>query len=226
MTLPSVAVDLETVSADTLDLRLLDHNGERTLQAALGDLFSGDGTIYLVVGFFTYNGYLEIREHIRDFLSRSADNELVIVIGPASDQFSPRIAQDLWDHEVAHQVSINKRPRGLHAKLYLRDGPTSHMILTSANLTRVGFEYNVELGMELKEGEASTMIEAYRSWAEDLADGSAPLSRRDLIFPLPLLACIINWTNKAKLLPRQYLVRRITPYLVVLLAVAIMFRVV
>lgn len=120
----------------------------RGIRQALGELFAGDGSVVLVSGYFTYNGFLGIKDDIEAFLSRSPENELVVVVGTASDQFSPRIATDLWELDPGDRVRIYKYPLGLHAKLYLRDGPNPRMILTSANITQVGFRYNVELGIE------------------------------------------------------------------------------
>ncbi len=217
---------MATVSQHDLDVHLLGSgSSSRTVTDALRDLLAEDGSVYIVVGFFTYNGFRVLRSEFRSFLDRSPDNTLVFIVGPASDQFSPRIARDLWAWDTAGEVKVRKQPKGLHAKLYLRTGETSHMILGSANLTRVAFEYNVELGIELRASTPShPRIDPYVEWVEDLALAAPLLDSRDLRFPLPVYSSVVNWTNKAKLLPRQYVLRRITPYAALLVVVAVVFR--
>ncbi|MFW5984542.1 MAG: NgoFVII family restriction endonuclease, partial [Halobacteria archaeon] len=64
-------------------LRLLDTNSsEVRFKEALSRLFDGDGTIYLVSGYFTYQGYDAICDDIESFLERSEDNELIVVVSP------------------------------------------------------------------------------------------------------------------------------------------------
>ena len=199
----------------------------RRITDALHDLFAGDGTIYLVVGFFTYNGYRAIREDIIAFLERSSENRLTVVVGPASDQFSPKIAQDLWGLDAAEQVDIYKYVRGLHAKLYLRDGPHPRLILGSANLTQVGFRYNLELGVEIVGADTTDhSIQPFLEWVRDLVERSEPIRRVDLLFPMPMLHSTINWTNKARLLPPRYVAKRLAPLFVLLLGVAILARII
>lgn len=206
----------ELVGTGTADRRFTD---------ALSDLFTGDGTIYLVTGFFTYNGYRTIRADIISFLERSSDNTLDVVVGPSSDQFSARIAEDLWAIDPSDQITIYKRPRGLHAKLYLRDGPDPHMILTSANLTRVGFQYNVELGMELASTNSDhPQITEFTEWVSEFVEHSSQLRKRDIIMPYLLGNSILNWTNKGRLLPRRYVLRKIVPIAILLIGLSSVFR--
>lgn len=197
----------------------------RSITDALGELFDGNGTICLVVGYFTYNGYRSLRGDIERFLDRSPDNELVVVVGTASDQFSPRIARDLWDMDTDGQVELYRYPLGLHAKLYLRDGPDPRMILTSANLTQVAFRYNVELGVEIATHDRDhPYIEPFRRWAEELVASAKPLRRRDLFAPIQMKNTVVNWTNKGRLLPRQYVAKRIAKAAVLVVAFAFLIR--
>lgn len=206
----------ELVGTGTADRRFTD---------ALADLFAGNGTIYLVTGFFTYNGYRTIRDDIISFLERSRDNTLEVVIGPSSDQFSARIAEDLWAIDPSDQITIYKRPRGLHAKLYLRDGPDPHMILTSANLTRVGFQYNVELGMELTCTHAEhPQLSEFTDWANDFVANSSQLRKRDISTPYLIGNSVLNWTNKGRLLPRRYVLRKLVPMAILLIGLSSVFR--
>lgn len=212
-----------TVTTELPEFRLLRSDTEqRECRAALSRLFGGDGTIYLIVGFFTYNGYRSIREEIIDFLERDPGNELHVVVGPATDQFSPRIAQDLRSLAAGDRVQVYTYRRGLHAKLYLRDGPDPMVIHTSANLTQVAFSYNLELGFQLVANDRShPQIAPFIAWAEELVDRSKPMRRRDLLWIVQLLTSIANWSNKARLLPRRHIAKRMAPFLVLLVAVAI-----
>ena len=191
--------------------------GERRVREALGDLFSGDGTIYLVVGFFTYNGFREIRDATARFLERSPENELKVVVSPSSDQFSSRIARELRQLDPDDQVELYVFERGLHAKLYLRDGPDGHVILTSANLTQVAFRYNVELGIELVGDREHPQIRPFVEWVDELVERARPVRRRDLLGPVQLVNTVINWTNKGRLLPVRHVARRIAPILLLAL---------
>ena len=217
---------MSDVTMDEIQSQLLhSYPDGRRIQDALQDLFSGDGTIYLVVGFFTHNGYQSIRSNIKTFLERTDTNRLRLVVGPATDQFSSRIAKDLETLDRGDQVEILGYRRGLHAKLYMRDGPEPHVILTSANLTKVGFQYNVELGIEFFSKDVDhPQIVAFREWVEDLVHRSEPLRRRDLFLGVQFLNTFINWTNKGRLLPRRHIAKRIAPVVILLFVIAIAAR--
>lgn len=207
-------------------IRLLGtHDAERRVQEALTDLFSGDGTIYLVSGYFTYQGYRAIRDDIVSFLRRSSANELIAIVSPASDQFSARIAMDLWDLDQGDQVQIYKQPRGLHAKLYIRDGPAPRCIVGSANITQVAFEYNIELGLEMvRDSPSHPDLQPFFDWLDEIVSKSRPLRRRDIFGPLQVGSSLINWSNKARLLPVRNVALRIVPVLFLLLLFSSIFR--
>ncbi|RQG98038.1 phospholipase D family protein [Natrarchaeobius chitinivorans] len=201
------------------------NDSERPTQEALSDLFAGDGTIYIVSGYFTYQGYLSIRDDVVSFLERSRENELVAVVGPASDQFSSRIAYDLWSLDDYNQVHLYKQSRGLHAKLYLRDGTEPTCIIGSANITQVAFEYNVELGLEMsRETSDHPDLKPFLEWAGDLVASSEPLRRRDVFGPVQVGSSFVNWSNKARLLPVRNVALRVVPVLLVLFVLAGLFR--
>lgn len=201
------------------------NDSDRRFPEALADLFAGDGTVYLVSGYFTYHGYLAIRDDIVSFLERSRDNELVAVVGPASDQFSARIAHDLWALDDHGQVHLYKQPRGLHAKLYVRDGPNPRCIVGSANITQVAFEYNIELSVELtRESSEHPDLKQFLSWADELVAASEPLRRRDVIAPVQIGSSFVNWSNKARLLPTRNVALRVLPILLLLVLLAGAFR--
>jgi len=207
-------------------VRLLEtDDSDRRFRDALAELFAGDGTVYVVSGYFTYHGYLGIREGIVSFLSRSPENRLILVVGPASDQFSAKIAHDLWTLDDHGQVSLYKQPRGLHAKLYARDGPEPICIVGSANITRVAFAYNVELNVELRyESSDHPELKQFLEWADGLVARSEPLRRRDVFGPVQVGNSVVNWTNKARLLPKRDVALRLIPVLVLLLLLSGLFR--
>lgn len=207
-------------------LRLLDTDAtDIRFQDALSDLFSGDGTIYIISGYFTYHGYRSIRDDIIAFLERSRENKLITVVGPASDQFSARIAYDLWKLDDHNQIKIYKQPRGLHAKLYLRDGPNPTCLIGSANITQVAFRYNIELNIEItRESTDDADFKPLLEWAEELVAASAPLRRRDILAPMQFGGSIRNWSNKAKLLPKRDVVIRVIPFVMVVLLLSMLFR--
>lgn len=202
-------------------------DSDHRFKEALAELFAGDGTVYLVSGYFTYQGYRSIRDDIVTFLERSRDNELVAIVGPASDQFSARIAHDLWNLDEHGQVRLYKQSRGLHAKLYLRDGPEPRCIVGSANITQVAFEYNVELNVELRRADPEHPdLKQFIEWVEGIVAESEPLRRRDLLGPVLVGSSFINWSNKARLLPMRNVALRVVPVLLLVVALAGLFRLV
>ncbi|AFZ73607.1 phospholipase D family protein [Natronobacterium gregoryi] len=196
------------------DIELVNNRwGDRTVDEQLRTLFEGDGTIYLVTGFFTYNAYHTLRPDIEAFLSRSTENELVIVVGPTADQFSATIARDLWQLDSGEQVHLYKYPDGfLHAKLYVRTGEHPAVVVGSANLTQVAFEQNLELSAYVEgDGPDDARIEPFADWIDDLLEVCKPVRRRDLFKPVMLSKTLVNWTKKGKLLPsRAVLAHRIS----------------
>ena len=198
----------ELVDTDRTDLRF---------QEALSELFSDDGTIYLVSGYFTYQGYQAIRDDVAAFLERSRDNELVVVVGATSDQFSARIATDLRSLDEHDQVRLYKQPRGLHAKLYFRDGPQPRCIVGSANITRVAFEYNTEINVTIERDRPDHPdLEPFREWVDELVDESTRLRRRDVFSPVLICGSVVNWSNKARILPVRNVILRAVPVVILL----------
>lgn len=202
------------------DIELVNNRwGDRTVEAQVRRLFEADGTIYLVTGFFTYNAYRALRPDIEAFLSRSPENELVIVVGPTADQFSATIARDLRRLDDGDQVRLYKYPDGfLHAKLYVRTGENPAVIVGSANLTQVAFEQNLELSAYVEgDGPDDDRIEPFVAWIEDLLDVCEPVRRRDLLKPVMIARTLVNWANKGKLLPTRAVFGHRAPYVVLCL---------
>lgn len=199
---------VQLVDTDSSDIRF---------REALSDLFADDGTVYIVSGYFTYQGYRAIREDIISFLERSRENKLIAVVSPAADQFSPRIAYDLWNLDDDDQVQLYKQPRGLHAKLYIRDGPNPTCILGSANITQIAFKYNTEINVKItRDSIDHPDLKQFRDWMVELVEESDPLRQRDLFAPFQVSGSVVNWSNKARHLPKRNVALRAVPVLLIL----------
>lgn len=187
--------DLMTTQMRTNDGASFSH-----IEEEISGLFAEDGTIYLVSGFFTYRAFERLRPEIVQFLSRSADNELVVVIGAGLDQFSPKIAHNLARMERSEQVEVLKYTDGfLHTKLYLRTGENPVAIIGSANLTTVAFTQNTELGLRVRPDNAA--FDEVLQYRDALLDASEPATGRDLFRPVMAYNTLVNWSNKGRLLP-------------------------
>ncbi|WP_254861938.1 phospholipase D-like domain-containing protein [Halovivax gelatinilyticus] len=197
--------------------------GEKQAEDQIRELFSEDGTIYLVTGYFTASGYRVLRPDIETFLARSPENRLIVIVSPTADQFAPEIVRDLERLDTADQVELYKYPDGcLHAKLYLRTGENPAAIIGSANLTKVGFTQNVELSVRFDDDALTDeAFESYLEWVEQLRAACTPIRRRDVLRPLLVLNSASIWLNKARLLPRRTLIHQ--PVVYVLLVIMMLF---
>ena len=192
---------------------------------SLTRLFDGNGTVYLVPGYFTREAYALIRDDIVAFLERDPENELLVVVSPTADQFTPSVGRDL--RGLGDRVQVYAYPHGcLHAKLYLRVGPEPFAIIGSVNLTRVALEQNVELGLIIEPesagadaGTSRARIDRLAEWTEELVATSRPIRGRDLHWPVMAFNSLSIWVNKARLLPRRRLVHQPFVYLVIFLVV-------
>lgn len=202
--------------------------GEHLVEDTIRDLFAGDGTIYLVTGFFTGNAYRLLRDDIADFLERSSENRLVILANPSADQFSKWVIRDLRRIEESDRLQLLKYPHGfLHAKLYVRDGPEPMAIIGSANLTRGAFDYNLELGLVVEgDGPDDPDVGRFVEWVEKVIEYSRPIKRRDLFLPVRMSMTVINWVNKGRLLPVKHVATRLTPILLVLFGALVLWRII
>lgn len=176
------------------------------IEDELQSLFGGDGTIYLVSGFFTYNAFDRLRADIDAFLSRDLDNKLVVIVSTSADQFSARIVRDLQALERNGQVKILRYRDGfMHAKLYFRDGPEPAVILGSANLTKVAMEQNFELCVAFKPEKPE--LDDIRTFVEALEERCEPVRPRDLFTPFMVYRTVVNWSNKGKLISPRTMLR-------------------
>lgn len=194
--------------------RLIDTlGGDSEVEAAIRGLFAGDGTVYLVTGFFTGNAYRLLRDDIEAFLERSPENELVVLANPAADQLSKWVIRDLRRLGEGTRLHMVKYPYGfLHAKLYVRDGPDPIAIIGSANLTRGAFEYNLELGLVIEgDGPDDPDVARFVEWVDEVLNYSRPIKRRDKLLPIRVAMTLSSWLNKGRLLPPIHVAGRMKP---------------
>jgi len=190
-------------------------------------LFAGEGTIYLITGFFTATAYNMLRDDIIAFLERDPDNELVVLVSPAADQISTKVIHDLQKLESSGQIRLRSYPdRFLHAKLYIRDGPEPLAILGSPNLTKVAFEYNLELAFVVEgDGPDDPAIARLVAWAEEFVDACDAVRARDTFTPIRVGHSIRHWSNKARLLPARHVVSRLTPIIILIVLAMVLTHV-
>ncbi len=196
-----------------------------SIRASFDRLFDEDGTVYLITGYFTPSAYQTIRPEIEQFLSRSSENELVVIVSPTADQFNASIGRDLLTLDDDERVQVYKYPsRCLHAKLFLRTGENPLAMVGSVNLTRAALVQNVELSVLIEPDESEDeRIAQLTEWTEQLIGECRPLRRRDLLRPVMLLNTILVWRNKARLLPRKRIVTQPVVYLLVVLLALYIF---
>ncbi|ELY51720.1 phospholipase D-like domain-containing protein [Natronolimnohabitans innermongolicus] len=195
-------------------------SGDTRVTDGITQLFDEDGTVYLVTGYFTNSAYRLIRPDIEHFLERSPENELVVVVSPTADQFTPEIARDLRRLDDGDErIQLYKYPHGcLHAKLYVRTGDHPMAMVGSVNLTRVAFEQNIELSVlvEPDDGDEAE-IEPFLEWTEGLLSICEPFRYRDTFRPVMLFNTVTVWTNKARLLSGRTIVQQPSTYVVLVL---------
>lgn len=182
------------------------------VEAAVRELFAGDGTVYLVTGFFTEAAYRDLRDEIEAFLDRSPTNTLEVLVTPSADQFAKAVVRDLRGH-LWNQVHLWTYPgRFVHAKVYVRDGPDPVAIIGSANLTRAAFRYNLEVALVVEgHGPDDPAVAPYLDWVEGVLAEARPLERSDLSTPVRMARTVRNWTAKGRLIPHEQLVARLRP---------------
>lgn len=169
-------------------------------------LFSENGTVYLVSGFFTYNAFDRLRPDIASFLRRSPENELVIMASMSADQFSPQIVRELSKLDDGDQVEIWRYRDGfMHAKLYFRDGSTPAVVLGSANLTKVAMAQNFELCVSFEPNEPQ--LDELQTFVDALLERCQLVRQRDLFTPLMIYRTIANWSNKGRMITPRTMIR-------------------
>jgi hypothetical protein len=173
----------------------------RLVAEAVVRLFEEDGTIYLTTGYFTWSGFLTVREPLQEFLARSDSNEVYIVVSTGADQFSRLVATALWDLDVHDQVSLlTYRDGFIHPKLYLRDGDEPALVTGSANLTWDGLGRNLELAWYYAPTERTDPIfQTHYRWVVAFVAECDPVTTDDLRRAVRLRRTTDTWLSKGRI---------------------------
>jgi len=119
---------------------------ELKVKDAIQDIFTEDGIVYLIAGYFSFSGYNIMKYSIKDFLERNKNNKIIIIIGTEPNQFSATIAFDLWEMSDGENVNLLKfENHFLHTKHYVRENLHPIIVIGSANFTHEGLKENLEL---------------------------------------------------------------------------------
>ncbi|WP_254525951.1 phospholipase D-like domain-containing protein [Natrinema caseinilyticum] len=173
----------------------------RLVGEAVRRLFDADGTVYLATGYFTWSGYLTIRDQLQTFLARSADNRVVIVVSTGADQFSRLVATTLWELDFDDRIQLlTYRDGFVHPKLYIRDGPDPALVMGSANLTWDGLGKNLELAWYYAPDDPDDPVfQSHLEWMVDFVDGCDRVTPADLTRSVRLHKTIDTWTAKGRI---------------------------
>jgi hypothetical protein len=173
----------------------------RLVAEAVVRLFEEDGTIYLTTGYFTWSGYLTIREHLQEFLARSADNEVYVVVSTGADQFSRLVAESLWKLDTDGRVHLlTYRDGFIHPKLYIRDGEEPALVSGSANLTWDGLGKNLELAWYYAPDDVDDpTFQLHLAWAASFVAECEPVTTDDLRRSVRLRRTTDTWLSKGRI---------------------------
>jgi hypothetical protein len=173
----------------------------RLVAEAVTRLFEVDGTIYLTTGYFTWSGFLTIRESLTAFLARSPENQLCVVVSTGADQFSRLVADALWALDFADQVRLlTYRDGFIHPKLYLRDGEEPAFVMGSANLTWDGLGKNLELAWYYApDSRTDPIFQTHLAWVDAFVAGCDPVTPADLRRRVRLKRTTDTWLSKGRL---------------------------
>lgn len=164
-------------------------------------LFEADGTIYLATGYLTWSGYLTIRDSLQEFLVRSTNNRVVIVVSTGADQFSRMVATALWDLDVDDRMQLlTYRDGFVHPKLYLRDGDDPAFVMGSANLTWDGLGKNLELAWYYSPDRPDDSIfRSHLEWMAYFVSQCDRITPTDLTRRIRLRKTIDTWSSKGRI---------------------------
>lgn len=174
---------------------------DRLVAEAVVRLFEGDGTVYLATGYLTWSGYLTIRDPMLEFLARSPDNEVYVVVATGADQFSRLVAHALWDLDVDDRVHLlTYRDGFIHPKLYIRDGTDPALVMGSANLTWDGLGKNLELAWYYAPDDTDDEIfQSHLAWMNLFLAECEPVVPTDLARRVRLRRTARTWLGKGRI---------------------------
>ncbi|WP_318571057.1 phospholipase D family protein [Salinigranum marinum] len=185
-----------------VDQALFDNRLTGSLVAeAVVRLFEADGTIYLTSGYFTWSGFLTIRDALTEFLARSTDNEVYVVVATGADQFSRLVAHALWELDIDGRVHLlTYRDGFIHPKLYLRDGDDPALVMGSANLTWDGLGKNLELAWYYApDARDDPIFQTHLAWVGPFIAECDPVTPTDLKRSVRLRRTTDVWLSKGRI---------------------------
>ena len=168
---------------------------------ALLRLFEADGTIYLATGYLTWSGYLTMRESLEEFLLRSPENRVVIVVSTGADQFSRLVANAVRESDFDDRVQLlTYRDGFIHPKLYLRDGDDPAFVMGSANITWDGLGKNLELAWYYApDSPDDPIFQTHLLWMVRFVSECEPITSADLSRRVRLGRTIDTWSSKGRI---------------------------
>lgn len=168
---------------------------------AVRRLFEADGTVYLATGYLTWSGYLAIRDPLLEFLARSPDNRVYVVVSTGADQFSRTVAHALRDVDVDDRIRLlTYRDGFIHPKLYLRDGDDPALVMGSANLTWDGLGRNLELAWYYApDGRDDEIFRTHLAWMVAFVAACEPITSADLARGTRLRRTTETWLSKGRI---------------------------
>lgn len=173
----------------------------RLVAEAVLKIFEEDGTVYLATGYFTWSGYLTVRDAIVSFLNRNRDNEVYVVVSTGADQFSRLVATALWKLDVDDRLHLlTYRDGFIHPKLYLRAGERPALVTGSANLTWDGLGKNLELAWYYAPDEPTDDIfQTHLAWVTAFLVDCDPITPADLRWRARLEKTTDTWLSKGRI---------------------------
>lgn len=112
------------------------------------DLTPGQGTIYVISGFGTYNGGVRFYPVFEDHIAKGGRIVSFFAGSTAQKLTSKQLVEEML--RVGAEVNIVNRKRLLHAKCYGTSIPSGdRLIVTSGNFTGPGMSQNVEASVLL-----------------------------------------------------------------------------
>jgi len=167
---------------------------------AVTRLFEADGVVYLTTGYFTWSGFLTVRDALERFLARSEENQVYVVVSTGADQFSRLVATALWDIDDGRIHLLTYRDGFIHPKLYLVDGPNPALITGSANLTWDGLGKNLELAWYYApEDRDDPIFQTHLAWVVAFIAECEPVTTDDLRRSVRLRRTADTWLSKGRI---------------------------
>jgi len=172
----------------------------RLVADAVLKLFEGDGTLYFATGYFTWSGYLTIRDALVEFLARNPGNEVYIVVSTGADQFSRLVAHALWDLDVDDRLRAFDLPRWLHPSEAVPPGRARAGDGDGLGEPHLGRpRQEPRTGVVLRDGRTRRGLPPHLAWLEAFTAESTPVTTHDLTLRARFRKTAQTWGNKGRI---------------------------